>query len=270
MMKYGWPLFVLSICTLPAIASDNGFTTSAWLGLSGTSFDYEEFDDQGASLDREKGWLPGVKAGLNLEYDQVLVETSLWRSAGRVDYSSPRVDTTTDEDIRNLEILAGTWFFAKGRLRAGLIAGGGYREWRRDILPTAAASGLDETYRWGYGLLGLRGELTFNRETRVSADLHLTRTLNPKINVDFAGRFDDVSLALGEETGFKASLAIDWQLGTAVTLWLAPWYEYWKLGRSADAELFRNGVSIGTVFEPRSETRNAGITVGVRWHFGET
>ncbi|MEN8166122.1 MAG: hypothetical protein ABFR65_01430 [Pseudomonadota bacterium] len=269
MMKHGWPLLVLSIYTLPALAGDNGFTTSAWLGLSGTAFDYEEFDDRGVSLDREEGWLPGVKAGLNLEYDQVLVETSLWWSAGRVDYTSRRVDTTTDEDIRNLEILAGTWFFTTDRLRAGLIAGGGYREWRRDILSTATASGLDETYRWGYGLLGLRGEQAFNRETRVIADLHFTRTLNPKVNVDFAGRFDDVSLALVEETGFRARLAIDWQLATAMTLWLAPWYEYWELGRSADAELLRNGVSIGTVFEPRSETRNAGITVGVIWRFDE-
>ena len=270
MMQHSWLLLVLWICTLPVLASDNGLTTSAWFGLSGTAFDYEEFDDQGASLDREEGWLPGVKAGLNLEYDQVLVETSLWWSAGRVDYTSPRVDTTTDEDIRNLELLAGSWLFTKGRLRAGLIAGGGYRKWHRDILSTATASGLGETYRWGYGLLGLRGEQAFNKDIRVSADIHFTRTINPKVNVDFAGSFDDVSLALGEETGFRASLAIDWQLGTAVTLWLAPWYEYWKLGRSADAELFRNGVSIGTVFEPRSETRNAGITVGVMWHFGET
>jgi hypothetical protein len=270
MMKYGWPLLVLLIYTLPALAGDNGFTTSAWIGLSGMAFDYEEFDDQGTSLDREEGWLPGVKAGLSLAYDQWFFETNLWWSTGSVDYTSPRHDTTTDVDIHNLEILVGTWFYTANRLRSGLITGGGYRQWHRDILSTATASGLDETYRWGYGLLGLRGEQAFNNETRIVADLQLTRTLNPEVNVDFVSSFDDVSLALGEETGFRASLAMHWQLGISATLWLAPWYEYWKLGRSTNADLCRNGVVIGTVFEPRSETRNSGVTVGVIWRFGET
>lgn len=270
MMKHGWPLLVLSICTLPALAGDNSVATSAWLGLTGTAFDYEEFDDQGDSLDREEGWLPGIKAGVNLEYGKWFVETGLWWSAGNVDYTSPRADTTTDEDIRNLEILAGTWFFSVDRLRVGLIAGGGYREWRRDILPTATASGLDETYSWGYGLLGLRGEQALNKDTRIVAGVQLTRTINPNIDVDFSGSFDDISLSLGVKNGFRASLALHWQLDTATTLWLAPWYEYWKLGRSADADLFRNGVAVGTVFEPRSETRNSGVTIGVIWRFGET
>jgi len=86
--------------------------------------------------------------------------------------------------------------------------------------------------------------------------------------VDFAGRFDDLGLDLGEETGFKADLAIHWRLARATELWLATWYEYWALGRSADRVLTRDGRVVGTVFEPRSETRNAGLSLGAVWRFG--
>jgi len=49
---------------------------------------------------------------------------------------------------------------------------------------------------------------------------------------------------------------------------LMPWYERWDLGRSSVKNLYRDGVPIGTVWEPRSETSNYGISLGVRWQLG--
>jgi hypothetical protein len=268
-MKYKVLILLLLVNPLLALADADGVTTSVWLGATALDFDYEEFDDDDNSLDREEGWLPGVNAGAGFEGDRWFVESSLLWSSGRVDYHSPAVDSKTDETILNLEAIAGTPVLTSDRLRVSLVAGAGHRKWRRDIHSTPSASGLDETYRWFYGLLGLRGEHCFNQRTRVVADVQLTRTVNPEIDVHFKENFaDDASLDLGEETAFKVSLALHRQLGGDTSFWLMPWYERWDLGRSNIDDLYRNGILIGTVNEPRSETHNYGISLGVRWQFG--
>jgi hypothetical protein len=273
-MKFSLLILVLSICPLPALA-DADITKSVWLGATALDFDYEEFDGQDNSLDREKGWLPGVTAGASIEGHRWFVESGLLWSSGRVDYDSPAVDSKTDEEILNLEVLAGTPLFASDRQRVSLVAGVGHRNWQRDIrsppsvIGAPKVLGLDETYRWHYWLLGLRGEHEFNSRTRIVANVQVTRTANPEIEVEFKENFaDDVNLDLGEETAFKVSLAVQRQLGGGASLWLSPWYERWDLGRSKDKDLYLNGVPIGTVWEPRSETRNYGISLGVRWQFG--
>ncbi|MCU7920759.1 MAG: outer membrane beta-barrel protein [Candidatus Thiodiazotropha sp. (ex Epidulcina cf. delphinae)] len=260
-------ILALAACLPPSAAADSGSAGSAWLGLTALAFDYEEFGDQGDSLDREQGPLPGLVAGADLEHERWFVGASLLWLSGDADYTSPAVDTRTDEDILNLELMAGTRLFAWEEQRLSLIAGVGYRKWRRNIRSTAQAYGLDETYRWGYGLLGLRGEHAFNGLTRLVTDLSVTRTINPDLEVRFLQGFDDVGLALGEETGFKVTLALHRQLGRTTILRVAPWYEYWELGRSSDTTLLRNGIPAGVVFEPRSETSNYGVNIGVSWRF---
>jgi hypothetical protein len=265
-MKPALLILLLSVCPLLAVADVDAITTSAWLGATALDFDYEEFDDDGNSFNREEGWLPGVNAGISVEGERWFVEPSLFLSSGRVDYRASEDNSETDEDILNLEILAGTPVFDADRQRLSLVAGAGHRKWQRDIHSTLEKSGLDETYRWFYWLVGLRGEHGFSERTRIVADAQLTRTVNPEIDVHFKENFaDDVDLDLGEETAFKVSVAVHRQMGSRTSLWLMPWYERWDLGRSRDKDLYRNGDRIGTVNEPRSETHNYGITLGVRW-----
>jgi len=269
MLKSSILILLLSVCLLPAVAEADDITTSVWLGATALDFDYEEFDGQNDSLDHEEGWLPGVNAGVGLEGERWFVESSLLWSSGQVDYHSPANDSETDEEILNLEILAGTPVFARDRQRLSMVAGGGHRKWQRDIHSTPNALGLDETYRWFYWLLGVRGEHSFSERTRIVADAQLTRTVNPEIDVKFKENFaDHIELDLGEETAFKLSIAVQRQLGNGARLWLMPWYERWDLGRSKVADLYRDGVPVGTVREPRSETHNYGISLGVRWEFG--
>jgi hypothetical protein len=268
MVKQLCLILLLSICPLLAMADASSIATSVWLGATVMEFDYEEFDDQDDSLDREDGVLPGVNAGASIEGDRWFVESGLLWSYGRVDYHSPEDDSETDEQILNLEVIAGTPLFASGRQQVSLVAGAGYRNWQRDIYSTPTANGLNETYQWYYWLLGLRGEHEFNKRTRVVADVQFTRTANPEVDVQFKANFDDVSLDLGEETGFKAGLTLLRKMSGSTSLWLTPWYERWELGRSKDKDLYQSGVPVGTVWEPRSETHNYGVNFGVRWQFG--
>ena len=252
---------------MPALtrAGDDGaMHLDAWLGAGVTDFDYEEFD-QGVSLDREEGYLPGLNAGLRLARGRMFAETALEAWSGDVDYASATVITTTDEDILDWNVIAGRDLFAQADQRLGLYAGLGYRHWQRDIRSTPTASGLDETYRWWYASVGLRAESAVTPRVNFQADLQLRRTLDPQIDVRFKSGQDDITLDLGEANGARAAFTLEGRADHGMTLFVTPWFEYWRLGRSANALLTQNGVPVGTVFEPRSRTHDLGINAGVRW-----
>jgi hypothetical protein len=46
-----------------------------------------------------------------------------------------------------------------------------------------------------------------------------------------------------------------------------PFVESFDLGRSATAPLTDNGTPVGTVSEPRSETRNYGLAINIGYRF---
>ncbi|MEJ2593231.1 MAG: hypothetical protein P8178_17910 [Candidatus Thiodiazotropha sp.] len=259
---------ILSILplTLPAAAPDAA-AGSFRLGLTAHAFDYEEYDDRDNSLDRERGLLPGLSIGATLERERWLVEGSLRYCAGEVDYTSAAVDSKTDEAILDLQLTGGVRLYREASQGLSLLAGAGYRRWSREIHSTATVDGLGETYRWSYGLIGLRGDQALDDHTRLVADLSLTRSFNPRLDVDFIRYFDDTRLDLGAKNGFRASLDLQRELGAGRTLWVKPWYEYWQLGRSSDATLTINGIPTGTLFEPDSETRDWGIDIGLSWRF---
>ncbi|MEZ5541895.1 MAG: hypothetical protein R3F42_07615 [Pseudomonadota bacterium] len=256
----GWLLFV-PVSGSPAPAARQ---LDAWLGAAVTGFDYEEFDPAGASLDREAGALPGLGVGLRLAHAALFAETTLDLTAGRVDYRATRVATRTDTLIADWDGIAGCLFAAGDAWSAGLYAGLGYRQWQRDIHSTPVAFGLDETYRWGYGILGLRAAHALGAGAQLQADLQLTHTVDPSITVRFKAGYDDTTLDLGTAGGARRFTHTH-ELGAGMALFVSPWFEYWQLGRSAAAVLTRNGVPAGTVYEPDSETRNLGISAGVRW-----
>jgi hypothetical protein len=237
-----------------------------WLGAGVLDFDYEEFDPGGASLNREDGYLPGLNAGLRLGRGVWFAETALLAWSGRVDYTNPAVTSRTDEDILDWNVIAGRGAGAYAGIAVSAYAGLGYRHWRRDIHASPGANdGLDETYRWGYGLLGLRGERDLGQTSRVRGDLQLTRTLEPSIKIRFEAGYDDHTLDLGAANGVRAALTFEHRLDNEVVVFVSPWFEYWELGRSAVEPRTTQGVINGLIYEPDSETRIFGLNAGVRW-----
>ena len=252
---------------LPAVEQLDSRHTEIWLGFSLLDFDYEEFYDDGSTANREDGLIPGFTAGASVTRGRWFASTGISAWSGEVKYHGP-VESRTDEQIIDWNVLAGREIYRKGNGEIGLFAGFGYRNWERDIQSTVTASGLLETYDWWYGMLGIRGAYHFNDTTQLRVDLGLTRTVNPEIEVEFEANYDDVRLRLGEETGGRALLTLDHRLGKEMSVWVSPFYEFWELGRSSTQDLARNGVATATVFEPRSETKNFGVNIGVTWMFG--
>lgn len=53
--------------------------------------------------------------------------------------------------------------------------------------------------------------------------------------------------------------------GERTRLVIEPYTKGWNLGRSLTETLTRNGVPVGTVYEPRSASRYFGLNVGIQW-----
>ena len=244
-------------------------------------FDYAEFDSDGAWLDEETGWLPGMLLGATLSWP------GQWYVSGRLDFFSGEVGyqgqtqsadpvlsglpivSQADTDIIDTVALLGHRFS-----RADVYAGLGYYFWRRNIQPTTTNGGLPvagvlEFYSWTYFLLGTKLPLLDNEDNRFEFDLRLTRMLQAQMEVDFLGYggYDNVYLNLGREWGLR--LALPWTLQRfrpGLQLVVEPYYVRWNLGRSAVSELTINGAGTGSgVVEPRSETANYGISVYLRF-----
>ena len=268
-----YPLgFVLVlVASLPgALHADGGGDREpvhAWLGAAAMDFDYKEYAHN-ERLDHETGTLYGLAGGIQTGWNALLFEGELSWFGNDVSYNGQTQggtpeQTRTDEKILDGQARAGWRFRRQEKLQYQLYGGLGYRDWQRDIQSTPTASGVRETYTWWYGLLGGRGLYRADRRTTWLAEVQFMRPLDPEIKVDFKDDLDDTRLDLGSEPGVRLSLAWQRDLESGWHLEIVPFYTAWDIGRSDDRPLKQDGVVVGSVFEPRSETRNYGIQARV-------
>jgi hypothetical protein len=244
-------------------------TWDIFAGATALRFDYKEYNEGARTpriLDREDGTLPGLRAGLHASTQAwtFLAEANLIR--GKADYAgvssigSP-LRTTTDESILDLVTTAGYRLPVRSRLAPTLYAGLGYRVWRRNIRASGPVSGLEEVYRSSYALLGAAATLWKSRVMLVEADVRVTESLYPTLRVDFHGAFDNAKLNLPARPGWR--VALPWTLNLLATgsLRLEPYYEYWRTPRSAFGPLTKPGFAPSSVFEPKSQMGNFGVSL---------
>ena len=259
----------LTLCTAgPALSAEG---TRAWLGVSTLDFDFKEFDDGGTRLNHEHGSLPGFAGGIELSWAAVFAEAGLSYYSGDVRHdgqtqSGLPVTTRTDEDILDGSALAGVQFAFKRGFGSAAFVGAGYRHWKRDIRSTRSATGLFETYDWWYGLLGVKIRYAMGERMSWTVNLRVTRPVNPSIEIKFRNALDDETLKLGEKTGYRLGLVWRYAFTDRVGLRISPFFEQWKLGRSSTQSLTQNGTVVGMLHEPRSETRNRGLTLGLDYN----
>ena len=271
------------VTSLEAVAVENAPKITKiefFMGASLMNFGYTEFDTNGAWLDEESGVLPGLLVGGSLHWSKAYASLMMNYNFGEVGYegqtqsvdpalSGLPINSTSDADIFDTTAIAG-YQFSSLHIYGGL----GYYYWRRNIRPTTTNSGLPvagvlEFYSWTYALLGARTELWRNWTSHLELDLRATRMLDANMEVNFLGfgGYDNASLDLGEDWGFR--LAVPWTFryfDKDSSLTIEPYYTSWNLKRSKVSELTIGGVGTGSgVVEPRSETRNFGISVYFRY-----
>ena len=153
-------------------------------------------------------------------------------------------------------LLAGILFL--GIAYAGL----GYRYWYRGLRSTPSTNGYDETYDWIYGLFGVQAALRGSIRTQWLFDLRVTRTVAPRLEVALGAGYDNTQLQLGERSGLRLALGWRYHLAGRASVIVEPYVEQWDAGRSPAEALTRAGLATGAaIYEPRSETRNAGINL---------
>ena len=235
-------------------------------------FGYKEYADHGALLNREDGPLPGLVIELARRF-------GAWRLSGEARVFSGTADhvgqtnlgvpitTKTDERLRGLTLrIAREVTFSRWQIAP--YAGYGYQEWNRDIQSTrtssgAAVSGLSEAYTWKLAELGALLSVRASGRFTTGVDVRVFRVLDPELRVRFASGFDDARLLLGEKSGRRLGLTGNYLLHQRMRVRFDFYEERWAFGRSNSEPLTSGGTIIGSVVEPRSETRNTGVTVGL-------
>lgn len=246
-------------------------------GISMMNMDYTEFGKDGAWYDDEVGTLPGVLLGGTVTWLNGYASVELNAYSSDVRYrgvtqsfksaslSGLPINSRSDANIFDTTVIAGHRFSA-----VTLYGGIGYHFWRRNIHPTTlnnglSVSGLLEFYSWSYALLGADVPISGIRSSCISLDVRAMRMLQARMEVNFLGYggYDNANLNLGEGWGLR--LALPWIVhssSSGPTITIEPWYVRWDLNRSNAAGLTANGNYTGSaVVEPKSETRNFGISV---------
>lgn len=234
-------------------------------------FNYEEFDENGHQLDQEQGWIPGLQGEIKQGFGD-------WRTSGYFSYFDGNVDyasqtqagqpfkTHTDEKRLRTGLTLERTIHTAILPEFSLFNGLSYSRWERDIKGRGGVNGLLETYKWWEVALGLTMpiESGLNRESRF--EFSLFYTVDPGLEVELPG-FEDPTLDLGERFGLRFRAKHTWWTPSGFGYTLGVFVEGWSFGRSDDEPLFQNGVLVGTVHEPRSETRDWGLLLSVSQRF---
>lgn len=276
LMQSSLILFVLALF-IPVHAETNENTANLLLDASLLHFSYQEFDDNGKLLDKEEGFLPGGKIGLQKNLGRWSLLATVGAYGGYVDYTGQTqtgtpITTRTMQNIVDTTLLAEYWLATGSGTRYAPYAGAGYHYWHRNIQPTHTASGqpvsgLVETYTWYYGLLGLKAEFYKTPDLTWLLDARFFRIARPEIRIDFGGTYDNTTFALGERWGARFAAPAQYFISQQTRLAFEPYIEAYELGRSRDNPLTSGGAQAGTVHEPDSRTVNFGITVGISQQF---
>lgn len=256
---------------LLSVAATASYANEDWawggsLGLAAGYLDYRETGGDGRRLNREHGALPGLVASLQGQSGAWSAGAGLGYFAGDVRYEGTTnadnaLTTRTDQRIADGSAWLGLRGFENPTTSMDLYAGGGLRWWSRDIRSTAGAFGVDESYTWPYVLAGLRAEWRRTAGDRVSLDLRLLRPVDPALHVDFKNDYDSVDVEPEARAGGRLGLVWTRPWFGGRTLAISVWYEQWRFDASDSEPVRRNGVAIGTVHEPESETEFVGLAV---------
>jgi len=230
------------------------------------NFGYEEFSTTGRSLNRETGFLPGVKLRYYYKMDNLLILPLLSLYEGRVDYigstqSGQPHTTQTIESITSygLDILINQ----STRHLKTLI---GFRNWRwdRDILTRNGILGLHELYSWTELIMGVRVTTDNIDSSFYAGNFSLIYIINPKMKVFLPNSSE--TLTLGEKPGVRLSFGKKW-IFTKTDLDLTLYVEYWEFGRSNSVftnDFFGNSALIT---EPDSKSLHRGIELTYSSYF---
>ncbi|MEW5772357.1 MAG: hypothetical protein AB1916_02425 [Thermodesulfobacteriota bacterium] len=261
---------LLLVLVVPASAGEPGqlFPVNVWeLAYQVEHVEYEE-----AGLMEEIGWLQGVAGGYETRVaDKLMLQLQAEAVTGGMDYDGHYSDgspatTHTDDTIFEARALAG-WDFRLHR-QVGLTpyAGLGWRYWNDMI---RGAGGYEREIVYWYLPLGLEaaalsGDGLWRLGARAEYDLFLYGRATSHLGDAVAG-WDTVRNDQYAGWGMRASLFAERELGRDWALLVEPFFGYWDIEKSEEADLTAGGRIIGRAWEPPNTTTIWGLRLGARY-----
>lgn len=258
MLKHSF--FLISLLGASSLFASN---YAILLTADTTKFDYAETDSNGL-LDTERanyGKINGVTLSVEPRYQGLYFSVS--SSKGDTDYiggtninptyGSHR--TTTTNEITNYTFgYKAVARDPRASWEIPVTVGVGYRRWLRQIHSTPTVSGYDELYDWGYYDAGLGLHYAFSSKLSVGVDGNYRKAFNSQMSENWNGYTFD----LQNVYGYKITVPLEVKLDQKLSFFGSYNYEYWNIGASN---------SIGSYYEPDSETKNETLSFGLKLNF---
>lgn len=238
------------------------------LGFMFYRFDYEE-DLTPPKKSEEEAWLPGFYAGYTYQpensiYLRIYGEyTSADTDYDGSDQSGTPIKDTTGNEFWRSQFEIGYTFKEDAPITTTLYTGYGYRYWERKL---GGSSPYREEYSWHYIPVGTKINYQINDTWSAGINVAAHFMFEGKIKIhmsDIDPSDSDPRLDLGNKTGWRAELPVQYKLTIDWAITASPWYEYSAIGRS-NTESYTSG---WTVTEPASRTHQCGIKTGIAYIF---
>jgi hypothetical protein len=252
---------------------------SASLSIGLNLFDYkEEWTPPDKST--ESGWLFGVAMQYSIKGGSevpLFGRISFDFSPSGTEYGSNVVDNLGRS--RDFTSDSKGWF-SRFELNAGYVfyrlvgtsfdvtpyTGFGYRFWRREIASAEGMLGYTEDYSWSYLPIGVKGDLTIDRNLSVGLDMALHVMVSGSIHIGLE-MYKNPTLTLGNKLGFYVGVPVEYTIATSWALGASMWYEYSAIDQSEYSEKIIIGNQYGQVYEPASRTHQFGFSVKGMFEF---
>lgn len=257
-------LLILAFAGLPPAA---GAALETGVAAGWTRVTHEERDAGGGRLVRESGDLPTLRLHATWRDAQRHLGVSLQGTAGDLGY-----DGRTQGGAA-LAAMAGTERVAL-RLEAGqalpglpalrVVAGLEAREWRRHV---EAGGGVSLVHRDTWALAGLQATLSARPDWRLTLQAEVQHALAASVRVHYTGLYDPARLSPGTGQAARVAMGLESAPGQGFFWRLEPWLRVQRQARSADGVLTRDGFRVGSLHEPASRGREAGLMLQAGWRF---
>lgn len=241
------------------------------LGVSARllNFNYEEFDQTGASFNKETGVIPGLSITVLKPYVNFTNMVGFEAYDGQVDYdgqtqSGAPHSTVTDERLYQLFYQL-NWSLAE--TNSSIYGKVAWQQWDRDIQSANNVSGLFEQYQWWAFEAGLLATLLENDINKWQFEFGASKISNGTIKIDL-DRFGygQPILNLGDGYGVSAALKFLHNLSNRDQVEFNLQHRYWTFGRS-NSETISNGATTIIITEPRSVTNHTIFAINYRYYF---
>ncbi len=257
-------VFINLFLAAPLLA-DDAIEVSARL----LSFNYEEFDQQGQSLNKENGLIPGLTIATSRTNNNFTGTAAAEVADGQVAYdgqtqSGAPHNTDTNERLYRLFYQLG---WSPENSESSLYGKLAWQQWDRDILPNDNVAGLFEQYQWWSFELGFLVSIYKEHSNSWLLDIGISTINHGTIEVDLnAFGYGKPELDLGDGTGATLALIYQRKINSNSHLGFSLRQQRWSFGRS-NTKTVSNGISSINIAEPRSISQHSMLSVDYTYNF---